>query len=216
MMANITRIEYRSRADDCPRSIKPSLRHGHEDPHGNGRDHQGTAHGLQKDRVLHLPERRFLNPDLPIKDLSDHVPLVVSSDPRLVLIAVATVGAVERLFQFHVPRGLVVVGKQLPRSEMTVMHAMENLIPISDILSSRGVDQSLTTHIPFHAAISVATPIKNPMADKTRQPRPALLNVMSTAAIIPPTIPPTPRPRAKMTRARLPLQMLHRMKFGWA
>jgi hypothetical protein len=25
----------------------------------------------------------------------------------------------------------------------------------------------------------------------------------------------TPRPRAKMTRGRLPLQMAHRMKLGW-
>ena len=74
----------------------------------------------------------------------------------------------------------------------------------------------LTTHMPFHAAISVATPIMKPMAESTRQPRPALLRHMRMAQMIPPIMPATPRPRAKMTRGLLPLQMVQRMKLGWA
>ena len=67
--------------------------------------------------------------------------------------------------------------------------------------------------MPFHAAMSVATPTMNPIAERILQDRPALLSVTSTAAMIPPTMPPTPRPRANMTRGRLPLQMVQRMKF---
>src|SRR5882757_3321402 len=74
----------------------------------------------------------------------------------------------------------------------------------------------LTTHMPFHAAIRVAMPMKNPMNDSTLHARPALLRVIRIAAMMPPTIPPTPRPRAKITRGRLPLQIVHRMKLGCA
>lgn len=72
----------------------------------------------------------------------------------------------------------------------------------------------LTIHIPFQAQMSVATPIRKPMADKTLQPRPAWLSVIRIAATMPPMIPPTPRPLANMTRGLLPLQIVHRMKFG--
>ncbi len=99
---------------------------------------------------------------------------------------------------------------------MTMVHAVKDLQPFSGRLSMEAFPGLLTTHIPFQAQIKVATPIMKPIADKTLQPRPALLRVMRTAATIPPTIPPTPRPRAKMTRGRLPLQMVHRMKLGWA
>ena len=208
-------------------SIIPAFRRGDENPHRNRRDDQCPAQGLHENRVLHLPQRRFLDPDLPVKDLTDHVALVVSSHPRLVLVAVAAAHAVERFLQFHVPPFVIVVGKQFPRPEMTVMHAVKNLTKkkhsgSADTFSlfanhhRRDGITSLTTHIPFHAAISVDTPIKSPTADKTRHPRPALLKTSRMPVMIPATIPPIPNPRAKITRGRLPLQMLQRMKFGWA
>jgi hypothetical protein len=71
-----------------------------------------------------------------------------------------------------------------------------------------------TTHMPFQAAISVETPIKKAMMDMTRHARLALLRVRRMAISRPATIPPIPRPRAKTTRGRLPLQMVQRMKLG--
>lgn len=71
-----------------------------------------------------------------------------------------------------------------------------------------------TTHIPFQAAMRVETPIKNNNDDRTRQARPALLRVRMMAVTRPAMMVPTPSPRAKTTRGRLPLQMVHRMKLG--
>jgi hypothetical protein len=73
-----------------------------------------------------------------------------------------------------------------------------------------------TTHMPFHAAMRVEIPMMRRMIGSTRHPRPAELNVMRRSARIPRRINEIPRPRAKMTRGRLPLQMVQRMKLGWA
>jgi hypothetical protein len=74
----------------------------------------------------------------------------------------------------------------------------------------------LTTHMPFHAAIHVAVPIMKPMKVNTRHARLAPLKARTMPATMPAMIPPMPRLRAKTTRARLPLQIVQRMKFGWA
>ncbi len=74
----------------------------------------------------------------------------------------------------------------------------------------------LTTHMPFHAAIKVAIPMKKPMAERALQPRPAELRVRNTAQRRPPEMPPTPRLRAKRTRGGLPLQIVYRIKLGCA
>lgn len=70
--------------------------------------------------------------------------------------------------------------------------------------------------MPFQAASRVEIPIQKATADNALQPLPPLLNVMSTAVMAPATIRDTPRPRANITRGRLPLQMVQRMKLGWA
>lgn len=90
------------------------------------------------------------------------------------------------------------------------------LFTISKVMITVGTREppKLTIHIPFHAQMSVATPIRNPMADKALQPRPAWLSVIRIAATMPLMIPPTPRPRANTTRGLLPLQIVHRIKFG--
>ena len=74
----------------------------------------------------------------------------------------------------------------------------------------------LTTHMPFHAATSVEIPMKNPMKGRTRQARVTEDKVMSIIAIKLMTIVTTPKPRAKMTRGRFPLHIVHLMKLGCA
>ena len=71
-----------------------------------------------------------------------------------------------------------------------------------------------TTHMPFQAAMSVAIPMNQPMKGITRQPRPAEDKVMMMFAMRPAAMVKTPRPRAKITRGRLPLQIAQRMKLG--
>ena len=73
-----------------------------------------------------------------------------------------------------------------------------------------------TTHMPFHAAISVEVPMKKPIMEMARHARPALLSVRMMATSRPAIMPKMPSPRAKMTRARLPLQMVQRTKLGCA
>ena len=94
-----------------------------------------------------------------------------------------------------------------------MVHAVQNLVVSAQVQGENDV-QLLTTHMPFQAAIRVAMPIMKPIADRTLQPRPASLRVMIIAAMIPPTMPPMPRPRANIIRGRFPLQMVQRMKLG--
>lgn len=54
------------------------------------------------------------------------------------------------------------------------------------------------------------------MAKSARQPRAAELSVRIMAPAVAQRRVPTPRLRAKVTRAGLPLQMVQRMKFGCA
>lgn len=54
------------------------------------------------------------------------------------------------------------------------------------------------------------------MIGSTLHPRPAELSVMSRSAMNAARIRKIPKPRAKMTRDRLPLQIVQRMKLGWA
>lgn len=68
--------------------------------------------------------------------------------------------------------------------------------------------------MPFQAAMSVEMPMNQPRKGRTRQPRPACDRVMRRSARKPAKIPKMPRPRAKMTRGRLPLQIVQRMKLG--
>ena len=98
---------------------------------------------------------------------------------------------------------------------MTMVHAMKNLAK-SQYLDSTfqpGRD-GLTTHIPFQAAKRVAIPIIKGTAEMILHGREAPLTVRRTTVTMPPTIPPMPRPRAKITRGRLPLQIVQRMKLG--
>lgn len=68
--------------------------------------------------------------------------------------------------------------------------------------------------MPFQAAMSVEMPMTKPINERTLQARPALLRVRRMATMRPATMPPMPKPRAKMTRGRLPLQIVQRMKLG--
>ena len=70
--------------------------------------------------------------------------------------------------------------------------------------------------MPFQAAMRVEMPSIKPIIGSTRHARPAEESVMRMSARMPRRINEIPRPRAKITRGRLPLQMVQRMKLGWA
>jgi len=72
-----------------------------------------------------------------------------------------------------------------------------------------------TTHIPFQAAMLVDKPSTQSIMLSQRHPRCIPLIANTNASKIPSRISAAPRPRAKMTRGRLPLQMASRMKLGW-
>lgn len=207
---------FRATCISHPLLIVIPLRKRNENADGNGSGYKRTKNSLEEDCVLDLSQSRFLDPDLTIKDFTQDVAFLVFGDPGLVLIAGAAAESVEGSFaEFEFRGRIIIFCEQLPRTKMAMMHAVENLV-MSDNRQERQSSPTLTTHIPFHAAISVATPIRNPIADRALQSRPALLRVMSMAATRPAMIPATLRPRAKITRGRLPLQILQRMKLRCA
>lgn len=73
-----------------------------------------------------------------------------------------------------------------------------------------------TMHIPRHAAYNVDIPRTQNTAEKARHPRDVLLRVVRIAYKKPKTIKLIPRALANIWRGLLPLQMLQRMKLGWA
>ncbi len=66
-----------------------ALWNGKEDGCGNRTDDERADDGLDEDGVLNRAESGFLNPYFTIEYLADDIALVVFSDPRLVLVAVA-------------------------------------------------------------------------------------------------------------------------------
>lgn len=74
----------------------------------------------------------------------------------------------------------------------------------------------LTTHMPFHAAMRVEIPMKNPTNGRIRQERAAEDKVIRMAAIKLMMMVMMPKLRAKIIRGWLPLHIVHLMKFGWA
>ena len=100
--------------------------------HGYGSDDQPASEGLTEDGVLDLPKRRLLNPDLTIKDFANDVTFLVFGHPGFVFVAIGAAESVEGTFA-HLHRGPVIVfGKKLPRAEMAVVHAVEDLGEISN------------------------------------------------------------------------------------
>lgn len=91
----------------------------------DGREEKRSENGLKEDRILDLAKSRLLNPDFTIQDLTEYVALLIFSDPRFVLVAVATPKRIERSFlHFEIGRCVIIFGKQLPRPKMTMMHAV--------------------------------------------------------------------------------------------
>ena len=194
--------------------VVPPCWNRNEDPHHNGRAADGTDDGLEADRILNLPQRGLLDPYLPVKDFADNVTFLVLRDPRLVFVAVPGTEAIKPFTaRVESKARTVVVGEELPWPKMTVVHAVQDLETLS-LGRKNESPYPLTTHMPFQAAISVAIPIMNPTADSTRQLRLALLKVVRIAVMRPAIIPAMPRPRAKVTRGRLPLQIVQRTKLG--
>jgi hypothetical protein len=101
-----------------------------EDSCRDGRKDEGAEDGLEEDGVLDLSESWLLDPDFAVEDLADEIALLVFGHPWLVFPAVARVlgcMTLERI-GLHVDTiGLVLGREQLPWSEMTVVHTVENL-----------------------------------------------------------------------------------------
>lgn len=94
----------------------------------NGHD-ECSPDSLEEDGILDLAEGRLLNPNLAIEDLADDVALVVLGDPRLVLVAVGggvRLEAVERIRLEVKAGGLIIGSEELPRTQMTMMHAVQD------------------------------------------------------------------------------------------
>lgn len=104
--------------------------YGAEDADNDDRDDERSEKRLHEYRVLDLAQSRFLDPNFTIKHLSNNVAFVVLGNPRLVLIAVGRVAGETFLgepFSTLTVDGVVLVGKQLPWSEMAMVHSMEDL-----------------------------------------------------------------------------------------
>ena len=114
--------------------VVTSLRECDEDTDGNSSDYKRTEDGLKKDGVLDLPQSRFLDPHFPIQDFAENVAFLVLGNPWFVFIAVAATESVEgTLAEFEAGGRVVVLRKELPRSEMTMVHAMEDLTLSDDV-----------------------------------------------------------------------------------
>lgn len=83
---------------------------------------------MQEDGVLDLSQSRLLDPDFTIKDLAYEVALLILRNPRLIFVAVCRVADKANMGRcaFAV-NGVMLVCKELPWPEMTVMHPVKNL-----------------------------------------------------------------------------------------
>jgi hypothetical protein len=90
---------------------------------------QSARNGLQEDSVLNLAQGRLLDPDLAVKDFADDVAPVVLGDPRFVFVAIAGGVRLETIVRvgLEVKAGrLVIRTEELPRTQVTVMHAVQD------------------------------------------------------------------------------------------
>jgi hypothetical protein len=100
-----------------------------EDTDSNTADDERTEDGLDEDGVLNLAQSGLLDPDFAVEDLADDIALLVPSDPRLVLPRVAgsvRADGVCRVLLCVVALRLVVGREELPRSQVAVVHAVED------------------------------------------------------------------------------------------
>lgn len=99
-----------------------STRHVDENRRQNTAKQKGRKHRLDENRVLDLSQRRLLDPDLTIKNLADHIALLVLDNPRLILIGFASPGRIHRCL---LALGLWVL-EELPWAKVAVVHAVKN------------------------------------------------------------------------------------------
>lgn len=116
--------------EDLIISVEVAVRHSAEDPDNDERDDSGTEDRLNENGVLDLTQGRLLDPDLSVEDLADYIALLVLSDPWLILVTVAgSMGCetVERVaLQIDACSRLVIGSEQFPRTEMAMMHTVQD------------------------------------------------------------------------------------------
>ena len=67
-----------------------SFRYCNEETHRDGGDDKRTSKGLDEDGILNLAESWFLDPNLTIENLTDHVSFLILSNPWFVFVAVTS------------------------------------------------------------------------------------------------------------------------------
>lgn len=108
-------------------SIEVARRDRKEDCSQDQAAKNSTKYRLDEDCILNLSKSRLLDPGFAIEDLPDTVTLLVLGNPGLCLVAVVAVEAVEGvIFAFHLAGCFVFILKQLPRPEVSVVHAVKD------------------------------------------------------------------------------------------
>ena len=88
------------------------MRYSTEDANDHDRKNERAKYRLHEDGVLDLAEGRLLDPNFAVEYLADDVALFVLGNPRLVLIAVRTVGSQGLLRESTLAvNGVMVIGK---------------------------------------------------------------------------------------------------------
>lgn len=99
-----------------------STRHVDENRRQDTAKQKRSKHRLDENRILDLSQRRLLDPDLAIKDLSHNIALLVLDNPWLILVRFSSPSGIHRCL---LTLGLWVL-KQLPWAEVAVVHAVED------------------------------------------------------------------------------------------
>jgi len=100
-----------------------------EDTDNHTANYERPEDGLDEDGVLNLAKSGLLDPDFAVENLADDIALLVLGDPWLVLPRVARrvrADSVCRVLLCVVALRLVVGREELPWSQVTVVHAVEN------------------------------------------------------------------------------------------
>ena len=103
--------------------VEVAVRDGAKDADNDAGKYQGSQDRLNENGILNLTKSWLLDPDLAIKDLTNDVAFLVLGNPGLIFEAVRIVGdqALGRHFASLDGVGRFVVGKELPRANVTVV-----------------------------------------------------------------------------------------------
>lgn len=100
-----------------------SLRNSDKNSSQNNAQKNRCKKRLNKNGILDLSQCWFLDPNLAVKDFAHNIPVLVLDDPQLVFIAVLSSKRVKATLVRFLP---IILHEKFPRSDMTVVHAMQD------------------------------------------------------------------------------------------